>query len=75
MITKELIQAEIDNMTGDDLQELYNLIKQFVWSKRQTKKPSLMSKLKSISIKAPADFAVNHDLYVVGEKRAESNPG
>jgi len=75
MTTKELIQAEIDRVGGEDLQELYDLIRQFIQSKRQAKKQSLMSKLKSISIDAPPDFAINHDLYAVGEKRAESNLG
>jgi len=73
MITKELIRAEIDNVSGEYLEELYEIIKRFAQSKRQAKKQSLMSRLKSITIDGPEDFAVNHDLYVTGAKRAEPN--
>jgi len=71
MVTKELIHTEIDNVSGEYLEELYEIIRRFVQSKRQAEKPSLMSRLKSITIDAPEDFAVNHDLYITGEKRAE----
>jgi hypothetical protein len=70
MVTKELIKTEIDSMSSQDLEELYTLIRRFARSKQQAKKQSLMSKLKRIVIEAPEDFAANHDLYVVGEKRA-----
>jgi hypothetical protein len=40
-------------------------------SKHHDKKPSLMSRLRNISIEGPEDFAVNHDLYISGEKRIE----
>lgn len=40
-------------------------------SKHDGKKPSLMSRLRNISIEGPEDFAVNHDLYISGEKRIE----
>jgi hypothetical protein len=33
--------------------------------------PSLMSKLKSIKIEGPEDFAAHHDQYVTGERRAK----
>jgi len=69
MTVKELIQVEIDAVNGEDLQELYDLIKRFAHSKRQAKTHSLMETLKSIAIDAPEDFAANHDLYVAGEKR------
>ena len=72
MVTKELIHTEIDTVSGEYLEELYEIIRRFVQSKRQAKKPSLMSRLKSITIDAPEDFAANHDLYIItGEKRAE----
>lgn len=71
MTTKELIQAEIDNLREEYLDELYRLIKNFAQSKQNGKKQSLMSKLKSIKIEAPEDFAANLDLYLSGEKRVE----
>jgi hypothetical protein len=73
MATKELIQAEIDSLSKDYLDELYTLIKRFAQSKRQARQQSLMSKLKRIRIEAAEDFAANHDLYIVGEKRAEAD--
>jgi hypothetical protein len=73
MITKGLIRAEIDNVSGEHLEELYEIIKRFAQSKRQAKKQNLMSRLKSITINAPEDFAANHDLYVTGARRAEPN--
>ena len=70
MTTKELIVAEIGTLNEDDLSELYNAIKQFIAAKRRATAPSLMSKLKRITIDAPTDFAAHLDLYVSGEKNA-----
>lgn len=72
MTTKELIQAEIEHLNEQELDELYKLVKDFSQSK-QSGKQSLMSKLQSIKIDAPEDFSSNFDLYVTGEKRAEPN--
>ena len=71
MTTKELIQAEIETLSEEDLNELYAVIKHFAQSKRHIKQQSFMAKLKRIQIDAPEDFATNLDLYVSGEKRAE----
>jgi hypothetical protein len=71
MSTKELIQAEIDPLSDEDLDELYTLIKNFTQSKRLAKPRSLMATLRSIQIDAPPDFAANLDLYLRGEKRVE----
>jgi len=70
MTVKELIEAEVDTISGEDLQELYDLIRRFTQSKRRMKQRTLMAKLKSVAIDAPEDFAANHDLYIIGEKRA-----
>ena len=69
MTTKELIKAEIDNLSEEDLEELHELIRNFARTKGQDRKESLLSKLQSIQIDAPEDFAANLDLYVSGEKR------
>ena len=71
MSTKELIQAELDTLSDEDLEALYALIKQFIQSKRPAKPRSLMATLRGIQIEAPSDFAANLDRYVSGEKRAE----
>ena len=71
MSTKELIQAELDTLSDEDLDGLYIVIKQFIQSKRHAKPRSLMASLRDIQIEAPPDFAANLDQYVSGEKRAE----
>jgi hypothetical protein len=53
MTKKEQIHAEIDNLSEEYLDGLYFSIKKFAQSKKDPKKPSLMSKLKSIKINAP----------------------
>jgi hypothetical protein len=72
MTTKELIQAEIEHLSEQELYEVYKMVKEFTQSK-QTGKQSLMSKLRSIRIDAPEDFSTNFDLYLTGEKSAESD--
>jgi hypothetical protein len=68
MTTKELIKSEIDNISDEDLDELYRLVKKFARSKMRNANSSLMSRLRDIQIEAPEDFAINHDLYLNGEK-------
>ena len=75
MTTKELIQEEINNLSGEELEELYRLIKHFTQAKQQGKNKSLMSKLKGIKIDGPADFAANHDLYATGVTGAKADLG
>ena len=71
MTTKELIKAEVDRVSEEDLEELYSLVKSFTEAKVQGTKQSLMSRLKRIKIQGPEDFAANIDLYMNGEKRIE----
>jgi hypothetical protein len=56
---REQIHAEIDRVDEAELDELYDLIKQFVQARQEISKPSLMSKLKRIQIDAPENFAAN----------------
>jgi hypothetical protein len=71
MITKDLIQVEVDSIDDEYLDELYDLIRRFTQEKQRGVKPTFMAKLKSVQIDAPEDFAANLDLYVSGEKRVE----
>ena len=71
MTTKEMIQAEIDNLSEEELKQLYDLVKYFARNKSQSNKQSFMARLRNIKIDAPADFAENFDLYLNGEKRVE----
>ena len=71
MVTRELVKEEIERLNREELSEVYKFIKQkLVQPKVKTKKRSLMASLRAIKIDAPEDFAINHDLYVTGEKRA-----
>jgi hypothetical protein len=63
MMTKELIHTEVDGISDEYLDELYDLIKRFVETRANGKKQSCMSKLKSVKIDAPEDFAANLYLY------------
>jgi hypothetical protein len=67
MTIKQLIQAEIENLSEETLDELYKVVKEFV--KTPDRKLGILSKLKQIEIEAPSDFAVNLDLYMNGEKQ------
>ena len=73
MTTKELIQAAIDELSEEELKDLYRMVKQFarLKSKPKANKRSLMARLSSIRIDAPEDFATHFDLYTTGEKRVE----
>lgn len=73
MSTKELIEAEISRLSEEELNQLYQLIKDFVQAKEQPRKPSIMAQLREIKIYAPRDFAENFDLYASGEKSEDEN--
>lgn len=68
MISKELIKSEIDNVPEERLDSLYSIVKQYSRHRSKNGGPSLMSKLKSVTIDAPEDFAENIDLYLSGDK-------
>jgi hypothetical protein len=73
MMTKDVIYSEIDQIEEKYLDDLYQIITQFIQSTQPQKKPSLMAKLRHIQIDAPEDFAANLDLYLSGEKHASPN--
>lgn len=73
MTIKELIYEEISKIEEDNLEELYEFVKQFVNTKSAAKPElGILSKLKRIKIQAPVDFAANIDLYMSGEKSIEN---
>lgn len=71
MTTKELINAEIEGLSEEELQRVYDVVRRLAESKASEQKPGFMSRLKRIEIEAPEDFAANLDLYVSGGKRVE----
>jgi len=58
MVTKQMIQAKIANLTEEQLNQVYDLVENLSSSENQVKKPSLMSELQKISIDAPEGFSV-----------------
>lgn len=75
MTTKVLIQAEIERVNEEDLDELYRVISTFVQSREQEQDTGqdIMSRLMRIKIEAPADFSTNLDLYMSGELDERQN--
>ena len=73
MTLKELIYSEINKIEEDNLDELYQFVKQLANAKTTAKpKTSLLNKLKRIKIQAPVDFSANIDLYMSGEKNLDN---
>ena len=58
MVTKEIIQEKLEDLTPEELNQVYGLIEQLSSAEKPGKKPSLMSKLRNISIDAHEDFSV-----------------
>ena len=73
MSTKERIQAVVDTIADDKLDELYQVVREFAVAQSGKKGPGIMERLLTIKIDAPADFAENLDQYTSGEKRVEDN--
>jgi hypothetical protein len=70
MTTKQLLEAELDKLSEDELGELLRIARSLSETKGDPRKgeTGLLSKLREVSIEAPEDFAANLDLYVSGEK-------
>lgn len=60
MTTKELIKAEIDTVPEEDLDELYNLVRNFMLSRAGSAEQSIMDKLQSSQFDGPEDLPTNH---------------
>ncbi|WP_017293624.1 hypothetical protein [Geminocystis herdmanii] len=58
MVTKQKIQEKLDNLTPEQLNQVYGIIEELSNLENVEKKPSLMAKLQKISIDAPEDFSV-----------------
>ena len=73
MTLKALIYAEINKIEEDNLDELYEFVKQLAIAKSAAKpKTRILNKLKRIKIQAPVDFAANIDQYMSGEKNLDN---
>ena len=68
MITKETIKSEIEKVPEERLDELFKVVQTFTHAPTGSNGRSLMTKLRSIQIDAPEDFAANVDQYLNGDK-------
>jgi len=68
MVTKEILRTQIDQISDEDAEALYQLIQTFVQARRREKKAGLLARLRQIKIEAEPDFATNLDQYLSGEK-------
>ncbi len=53
-----MIQEKMEDLSEEQLKQVYGIIEQLNSSENTVKKPSLMSRLQEISIDAPEDFSV-----------------
>ncbi|NET69990.1 MAG: hypothetical protein F6K62_02750 [Sphaerospermopsis sp. SIO1G2] len=53
-----MIQEKLASLTEEELNQVYGLMEQLSNAEKPVNKPSLMSKLRKISIDAPEDFSV-----------------
>ncbi len=60
-----MIQEKIDNLTEEQLNQVYGMIEQLSNLEKPVKKPSLMSRLQEISIDASEDFSVQVAISLV----------
>ncbi|BAZ85666.1 hypothetical protein [Dolichospermum compactum] len=58
MITKQMIQEKLKNLTEEQLNQVYGIIEQLSGAENAVKKLSLMSKLRKIKIDDPEDFSI-----------------
>lgn len=70
MSIRQLIDEEISKLEEEQLEELYEIVKNFSRPKTNN---SLFSKLKQVKIEGPVDFSANVDLYLNGEKNIDDD--
>ena len=73
MTLKELINEEIGKIPEENLEEFYEVVKQFTQVKSTEGKTGALAKLKRVKIQGPVDFAANLDLYLNGERQLDSD--
>ncbi len=57
MITKQMIEEKLGNLTEEELKQIYEVIEQLKPSENTIKKNSLFSQLQTIKIDAPTNFS------------------
>ena len=58
MNARQRIEAELDKIPEDRLDELYGIIREFAATTSACDGPGIMTKLQAVRIEAPPDFAL-----------------
>lgn len=68
MNTRALLHAEIDRLPAESLGAVHALVKTLRGSLPRRRKASLMTRLRRVKFRGPADFSENLNQYLAGEK-------
>jgi hypothetical protein len=72
MVTRELVYSELEQLEDEYLEQIYLVIQKLREAKKPPKKKSFFERLEEFQVDdGPGDLAVNHDLYISGEKKFE----
>lgn len=66
--TRAFLHAEIDKLPAKSLGAVQSLVKSLKGGLPRRRKASLMTRLKRVKFRGPADFSENLDQYLTGEK-------
>ena len=58
MVIKQLIETELDNLTEEQLTQVYDVIKQLQEAREDSSRSSLIARLKQIEIDASPEFSI-----------------
>jgi hypothetical protein len=72
MTTKELLLREIEQLSEEELEALFVLIRDFLDQKSNDENVGFLERLSEITIEGPEDFSENFDLYLSGEKSLDA---
>ena len=72
MTTKELLLREIEQLSEEELEALFTLVREFLEQKGNDENVGFLERLGEITIDGPEDFAENFDLYLSGEKSLDA---
>jgi hypothetical protein len=73
MTTRQQLYAELENIKEENLDDFYQMLKDFIHTKQSVKKTGLLERLQQIKIDAPEDFTTHFDLYMNGSKDEKAN--
>ncbi|GAB4297910.1 MAG: hypothetical protein Fur0025_36150 [Oscillatoriaceae cyanobacterium] len=58
MVTKQMLQEKLENLTPEQINQIYDMIETLTVEEKSGDKPSFLSKIQQIKIDAPEDFSV-----------------